>query len=158
MCSKMLLELSDQDIQIKTVIYSINNCNFTSHYNFNNRYFTESNPAVAELPVCYETSLPKKKFNQIRHDSKCHPETTRFDHETMVRLVKIARPSRCNFEYCNNSAWHSCYFEPAQNKSTKFYKCSSELASSNLTRRYGCTTLQVIFRKTFEAILLLHEP
>jgi hypothetical protein len=62
MCSKMLLELSDQDIQIKTVIYSINNCNFTSHYNFNNRYFTESNPAVAELPVCAETSLPKKKI------------------------------------------------------------------------------------------------
>jgi hypothetical protein len=98
MCSKMLLELSDQDIQIKTVIYSINNCNFTSHYNFNNRYFTESNPAVAEVPVCAETSLPKKKkFNQIRHNSKCHPETTRFDHETMVRLVKIARPSRCKF-------------------------------------------------------------
>jgi hypothetical protein len=65
MCSKMLLELSDQDIQIKTVIYSINNCNFTSHYNFNNRYFTESNPAVAELPRL-RRNFPTKKKNSIK--------------------------------------------------------------------------------------------
>jgi hypothetical protein len=65
MCSKMLLELSDQDIQIKTVIYSINNCNFTSHYNFNNRYFTESNPAVAELPQ----SAPKLPYQKKKIQS-----------------------------------------------------------------------------------------
>jgi hypothetical protein len=79
MCSKMLLDLSDQDIQIKTVIYSINNCNFTSHYNFNNRYFTESNPAVAELPVCTETSLPKKnsiKSVTIRNATRKRPDLT----------------------------------------------------------------------------------
>lgn len=62
----MLLELSDQDIQIKTVIYSINNCNFTSHYNFNNQYFTESNPAVAELPQSAPKLPYQKKKNSIK--------------------------------------------------------------------------------------------